>query len=58
MPRATKPRLNREWHLAHRMPPRATLEQRLGWHLEHHAHCACRPIPGKLLGLLRDRGLL
>jgi hypothetical protein len=40
------------------MPPRATLDQRIAWHLEHRDHCACRPIPGKLLGVLRERGLL
>ncbi|MBI2511100.1 MAG: hypothetical protein HYV96_03930 [Opitutae bacterium] len=58
MPRAPKPRLNREWHLAHRMPPRAPLDQRIVWHLEHRENCACRPIPLKLLGVLRERGLL
>jgi hypothetical protein len=24
------------------MPPRATLEQRADWHLEHRKHCGCR----------------
>lgn len=40
--------LNREWHLAHRMPPKATPEERIQWHIEHHAHCDCREIPAKL----------
>jgi hypothetical protein len=39
---ATKPRLNKTWHDANRMPPRATLDQRVKWHREHLKHCACR----------------
>jgi hypothetical protein len=39
---ATKPRLNKQWHEAHRMPQRATLDQRVTWHQEHLKHCACR----------------
>lgn len=42
-------KLNKAWHLKHRMPPNATFEQRVRWHLEHVEHCACRPIPAKLL---------
>jgi len=37
--------INAAWHRRHRMPARATLEQRVGWHLEPQRHCACRPIP-------------
>jgi hypothetical protein len=40
-----RPRLNRDWHLAHKMPPRPTLEERLAWHEEHAKHCACREMP-------------
>ena len=36
---------NKEWHLAHRMPARATLEQRIAWHIEHAKNCACREMP-------------
>jgi hypothetical protein len=42
-------KINKEWHDAHRMPPNATLEHRIAWHLEHAKHCQCRPIPEKLL---------
>lgn len=38
-------KINRDWHLAHRMPPNPTEAQRLAWHIEHAAHCACRAIP-------------
>jgi hypothetical protein len=37
--------LNREWHLAHRMPQKATREQRIKWHAAHAAACGCRAIP-------------
>jgi len=41
-------KLNKEWHLTHRMPKNATLEQRIAWHLEHKKNCGCRDIPEKL----------
>lgn len=37
--------LNREWHRQHRMPPRATREQRIKWHVARALVCACRPVP-------------
>ena len=37
-----KMKLNREWHLANRMPKNATLDQRVEWHLEHEKQCGCR----------------
>jgi hypothetical protein len=37
--------LNKEWHVTHRMPTNATLEQRIAWHIEHKKNCACRDIP-------------
>ncbi|WP_229170378.1 hypothetical protein, partial [Bradyrhizobium altum] len=40
--------LNREWHRDHRMPPRASREQRIKWHVAHAAACACRPIPDSI----------
>jgi hypothetical protein len=52
------PKLNKTWHAEHRMPPNATLEQRIRWHLAHRNHCACRPIPAKLAATMKDRGLL
>lgn len=40
--------LNREWHRDHRMPPRATREQRIKWHVAHAVACACRLIPDSI----------
>jgi hypothetical protein len=42
------PRLNAEWHLAHPMPKKPSLGQRIAWHSEHAKFCACRPVPAKL----------
>jgi len=54
--------LNKEWHRFHRMPPKATREQRIEWHATHAFACACRAIPEsikpeveKLLKLRRRR---
>lgn len=51
------PRLNREWHLANKMPPKATLDQRIAWHVAHREHCGCREITGKLSAQMQERGL-
>jgi hypothetical protein len=37
--------MNATWHRAHPMPPRATLDQRVRWHVAHARHCGCRPVP-------------
>jgi len=53
-----KSKLNRAWHQKHRMPPKATMQERLHWHLEHAKHCGCRPIPRKVLEEMNKRGTL
>ena len=40
--------LNRTWHRDNRMPPRATREQRIKWHVAHAKVCACRPVPDSI----------
>ena len=37
--------MNKLWHAENKMPPKATLEQRIQWHKDHQKHCACRKIP-------------
>ena len=51
------PKLNAEWHLKNKMPEKATLNQRIEWHLEHVKNCACRSIPEKLLLEIEKRNL-
>lgn len=48
---------NRDWHGAHPMPERASEAQRIAWHVEHAAACACRPIPPRLLERMRELGI-
>ena len=50
--------LNREWHLLHRLPRTATLQERLDWHLAHAAACGCREMPESIRKELEARGLL
>ena len=50
--------INKAWHAAHPLPPRATFEQRAAWHLEHAEVCGCRPIPARLAEALRASGRL
>jgi hypothetical protein len=49
--------INREWHESHRMPERATLDDRVAWHVEHATACGCRPMPRTVVDELarRDR---
>lgn len=45
--------MNKDWHARNKMPPKATLEQRINWHSEHKKHCACREVPKSLLPYLK-----
>jgi hypothetical protein len=53
-----KQKLNAEWHLKNKMPEKATVEQRIEWHLTHVENCGCRPIPEKLMEEIKKRKLL
>ena len=44
--------MNADWHRKNRMPRRATLSQRIAWHLAHTEACACRPIPPNLAAVI------
>jgi hypothetical protein len=48
--------INATWHKANRMPKNATLDQRIVWHREHAKHCACRPVPEKVLAEMKRCG--
>ena len=37
--------INKEWHLANKMPKNASVEQRVEWHRAHLEHCGCRSAP-------------
>ena len=34
--------INRDWHLAHKMPEKPTRSDRARWHAEHVEACGCR----------------
>jgi hypothetical protein len=51
-------KINKEWHLAHRMPANATLQQRIDWHIEHAKYCQCRTgLPAKLKAEMEKKGI-
>ena len=50
-------KLNAAWHAKHPMPTKVTFEQRAKWHVAHAKHCACRPIPAKLLVEMKAKGI-
>jgi len=50
-------KINKEWHLKHRMPKNPTEEQRLEWHRMHAIHCSCREMPAALKKKLEKAGL-
>ncbi len=50
-------KINKEWHLAHKMPKNPTLDQRVAWHLEHARNCQCWALEGKILEEIQRRGL-
>ncbi|HUN54913.1 MAG TPA: hypothetical protein VMU29_07140 [Smithella sp.] len=40
--------MNKEWHSKNKMQPKATLNERIDWHLRHQKNCACREMPKSL----------
>lgn len=50
-------KINKEWHLNHLMPKKATIEQRIIWHIEHAQECGCREIPAMILREIKKRNL-
>jgi len=47
--------MNKVWHQRHKMPVKATLEQRIQWHAEHTEACGCRPMPPRIAAELESR---
>ncbi|MCL4474043.1 MAG: hypothetical protein M1539_01300 [Actinobacteria bacterium] len=41
-------KINKEWHLANKMPKNPTREERMLWHREHLKHCDCRSVTTEL----------
>jgi hypothetical protein len=50
-------KINREWHLAHKLPRNASLEEKLEWHAAHAINCGCREMPQSIRKELELRGL-
>lgn len=50
--------INSTWHLTHKLPRTAKLEERLTWHVQHAAECGCRDMPPTIRRELEHRGIL
>lgn len=50
--------INREWHLAKKMPKKPSEDVRLKWHVEHAKHCTCREMTEKIKEEAKKMGLL
>jgi hypothetical protein len=50
--------LNARWHVKHPAPKRATLAQRVRWHVAHAKACACRAMPRTVVDELERRARL
>jgi hypothetical protein len=48
--------INRDWHDRHRMPKRATLVERVRWHVAHTRACGCRALPKSIVAELKRQG--
>ncbi len=35
-------KINKEWHLANKMPENATIKEKIKWHEGHAKNCSCR----------------
>ncbi len=51
-------KINAAWHKANKMPVKATLDQRVDWHLAHLKACGCRTdLPATITEELKRRGI-
>jgi len=50
-----KSNTNKERHLDNKMPPKATLDQKIKRHIEHATHCKCRPMPESIKKEIQKR---
>jgi hypothetical protein len=47
--------INKKWHEEHKMPEKATIEQKIAWHCEHVKYCTCHPMPAKIVEEIEKR---
>jgi len=48
--------IDKDWHAIHPMPAKATLDERVRWHVAHAKACGCRAIPATVVRELERRG--
>jgi hypothetical protein len=50
-------KFNESWHRNNPMPPDASIEESIEWHLKHFRFCGCRDIPFKLKKEMQKRNI-
>jgi len=50
-------KINKDWHENNKMPPKASDDERIKWHIEHTKNCPCRPIPKGVIELMIKKGI-
>ena len=45
--------INTAWHADHPLPKRASMAERVQWHVAHARACGCRPIPRSVQAYLQ-----
>lgn len=48
-------KINASWHKKNPLPPKATLNQKIQWHVDHARECGCRAIPKSIQEKLKGR---
>ena len=46
--------MNVTWHSEHPLSRKASLDERIRWHLDHKAICGCRLIPASLQAKIEE----
>jgi hypothetical protein len=47
-------KINKDWHLANRMPKNPNHGQRMLWHIDHAKNCTCRLPSEKLKAQMKE----
>jgi hypothetical protein len=51
----TSKKINKQQHLANKMPKNPSLDQRIFWHTQHSKNCKCRKMPENLILLIKNQ---
>ncbi len=50
--------INLAWHQKNKLSDKASMPERIAWHMEHTANCACRPMPPSVRQAMKEDGFV